>query len=165
MPRLLPLLLVPAAVLTAGCTAAGEQDATRDETTGEIVENEEVGVFRLQVGDCLVMPSGGIAGEEVETMEAIPCGEPHDGEVLALVTVPGDEDAPFPGQAAVSTQAQEDCVAEFQTATGRDFMTDPDWDLTFLSPTADSWAFGDDREIVCIATPLDGGLTTELAAG
>lgn len=162
MSRYLPLFLI--ALVAAGCTAAGEQDATRDET-GDITENDDVGVFRLQEGDCLVMPSGGIAGEEVETMEGIPCNEPHDGEVLALVIVPGDDDAEFPGQAAISSQAEAGCLEQFSTKTGRDFLTDPDWDMTFLSPTADSWALGNDREIVCIVTPLDGEMTVNLVAG
>ncbi len=160
MTRYLYLAIVVLAA--AGCAAAGEQDATRDETTGEIVENEDVGVFRLQEGDCLVMPSAGIVGEEVETMEAIPCAEPHDGEVLALVEVAGGDDAPFPGQSALSDEAQTRCLEEFQTATGRDFLTDPDWHMTFLSPTADSWSIGNDREIVCIVTPLDGSPTTDV---
>lgn len=166
MPR--PALLIAfglTALSLVGCSQAAEQDATRDETTGEITENEDIGVFRLREGDCLLMPTGGIANQEVEAMEAIPCDEPHEAEVLALVAVPGDDDAPFPGQEALTEQAVTDCVDQFEQSTGRDFMTDPDWDLTYLSPTADSWAYANDREIVCLVTPLDGEPTTELAAG
>ncbi len=151
------------ALLLTACTSAGEQDATRDDE-GQVSENEEIGVFRLREGDCLMMPSQGIGGEEVETLDAIPCGEPHDGEVLAIVNVPGDDDAPYPGDAAISTEAETGCLSSFQSVTGRDFATDPFWDLTFLSPTSDSWTLGDDREIVCIVLPLDGELTTDLVA-
>jgi hypothetical protein len=167
MPRRLstiPLATIVASLLAAGCTAAGEQDATRSED-GEITENEDIGVFRLQAGDCLVMPAEGEMAEGVEALEATPCAEPHSGEVIALVNAPGGEDAPFPGDATLSDQAAEDCVSEFQTVTGRDFATDPDWDLTWLSPTPDSWTQGGDREIVCIAIPIDGSLVTTLVAG
>ncbi|MEL6983317.1 MAG: septum formation family protein [Actinomycetota bacterium] len=148
-----------AALLLASCSSAGEQDATRDDS-GEVAENEDIGVFRLRQGDCLIMPSAGIAGEEVETLEAIPCSEPHDGEVLSIVTVAGDDDAPFPGDALISAEAETGCLSDFQSITGVDFALDTEWDMTFLSPTTDSWTLGNDREIVCIVLPLDGQLTT-----
>jgi hypothetical protein len=158
------LAVLATALLLASCSSAGEQDATRDES-GEVAENEDIGVFRLRQGDCLIMPTAGIAGEEVETLEAIPCDEPHSGEVLSIVTVPGDGDAPYPGDAAISTQAETGCLADFQSITGVEFALDTDWDMTFLSPTADSWNLGDDREIVCIVLPLDGEPTTATVNG
>ena len=156
--------LLASALLVAGCSSAGEQDATRDET-GEVSENEDIGVLKLRQGDCLIMPSDGIAGEEVETLEAIPCTEPHDGEVLSIVTVDGDDEAPYPGDEAISAEAQSGCLASFESITGTDFAIDTEWDMTFLSPTSDSWTLGDDREIVCIVLPLDGGMTTGLVTG
>ncbi len=162
MPRYL-LTIAAVALLLSACTSAGEQDATRDDD-GQVSENEEIGVFRLRQGDCLMMPNQGIGGEEVETLEAIPCDEPHDGEVLSIVTVAGGDDAPYPGDEAISSEAQTGCLDSFQSVTGRDFAADPFWDLTFLSPTSDSWTLGDDREIVCIVVPLDGELTTDLVA-
>lgn len=156
-------ILAAAAMLATSCTSAGEQDATRDES-GQVSENEEIGVFKLRQGDCLMMPTQGIGGEEVETLDAMPCDQPHDGEVLSIVLVPGDDDAPYPGDAAISAEAETGCLSSFESVTGRDFATDPFWDLTFLSPTSDSWTLGDDREIVCIVLPLDGELTTDLVA-
>lgn len=163
MSRLI-LALVASALLFVGCSSASEQDATRDES-GEVAENEDIGVFRLRQGDCLIMPGDGIAGDEVETLEATPCSDPHNGEVLAIVTVDGDGDAPYPGDAAISAEAEAGCLGAFETVTGTSFMDDLEWDMTFLSPTADSWDALDDREIVCIVLPLDGGMTTSLVAG
>ncbi len=145
---------------TVATTAAPESTTTSMAETEP--ETETVDVFRLREGECLLLPSQGIGGEQVETLEAIPCDQPHDGEVLSIEIVPGDGDAPFPGEAAISTEAETGCLASFQSVTGRDFATDPFWDLTFLSPTEESWTLGDDREIVCIVLPLDGDPTTDL---
>lgn len=160
MSRVMLITAVAILALTA-CSTAAEQDATRDES-GAVSENEDIGVFRLRQGDCLVMPGLGIGGQEVETLEAIPCAELHDGEVLDVVDMTGGDDAPFPGSTVVSAEAETACLASFERRTGRDFITDPEWDMTYLSPTEDSWTLGGDREIVCIAVPLDGELTTAL---
>lgn len=154
------LIIVAAAVFVAGaCSSDSQSDATRDET-GEITEQEDIGVFRIRTGDCLLLP--GELASQVETLEAIPCTEPHSGEVLTTTTIPGSNDAEFPGLDAVIDQAEQDCLREFEAITGNDFMTDPDWDMTFLYPTQESWDQLDDREIVCIVRPLEGGTTTTL---
>ncbi len=146
-------------LLGSACSQTSETDASRDDD-GNINENEDIGVFALREGDCLLLPS--TLETEVETMEATPCSEPHDGEVLALVQVAGDD---FPGQAALDTEAETGCLTAFSSATGVDFFEDVMWDMTYLTPTQESWDRADDREIVCIVTPLDGGRTTELVGG
>ena len=151
------LIIIAAAVFVTGaCSSDSQTDATRDES-GEITEQEDIGVFRIRTGDCLMLP--GELGSQVETLEAIPCAEPHNAEVLTTTMI---ADGDYPGLDAVIAQAEEDCLREFQRITGNDFMTDPDWDMTFLYPTQESWEQIDDREIVCIVTPLAGGTTTTL---
>jgi hypothetical protein len=163
MRRLTPVLLAIVG-LAGACTSAGEQDATRDEA-GAITDTDEVGVFRLREGDCLALPGADLGDDQVESLEAVPCTEPHGGEVLALIDVEGGEDAPFPGREVMDETATERCVAEFDSTTGTDFMSDPDWNMTWLTPTDDSWTVLGDREIVCIVVPLDGTPTTDLVTG
>jgi hypothetical protein len=73
-----------------------------------------VNVFDLEVGDCLAdsMPTG---GEEVVTVETVPCSEPHSEEIYAVVTLPEGD---FPGEEAVFAQADEGCTAEFESFVG-----------------------------------------------
>ncbi len=154
---------------TAGADTTAASEPTTTSTAPEATsdgeqDTETVDVFRLRIGECLLMPTQGIEGEQVETLEAIPCGEPHNGEVLSIEIVAGDDGAPYPGDEAISDEAETRCLASFKSVTGRNFATDPFWDLTFLSPTSESWTLGNDREIVCIVLPLDGELTTDLVA-
>lgn len=157
MKRILTMTLV--AVLAVGaCGADGETDATRDDE-GNITENDEIGVFRLRTGDCLMLPG---SDTEVETLEAVPCDQPHDAEVVGLHEMPEGSSAAFPGTDVVIDESRTVCLSMFDDVTGLDFVTDPDWDLTSLYPTEESWRLLDDREIVCLAVPLDGVATTQL---
>ena len=85
----------------------------------------------------------------------MPCDEPHTAEVLDVYDYVADGDT-FPGTVAFEESAAEECVNRFNSITGNDFMTDPDWNMTSLYPSAESWDRADDREIVCIVVPLDG---------
>ena len=82
-------------------------------------------VFDLEVGDCVVALGAGAEGyEEIERVRTVDCSEPHDGEVLALFSVEGDD---FPGKDAFFDMGLERCPSE---AT------------TYLHPTEDSWNEG-----------------------
>ena len=137
-------------LVLAACSSAATQDAERNDD-GQIEGESELGVLRFQVGDCFVQPD---VLEGIESVDAVPCDQPHTGEVLDVYDYVGSDT--FPGLAAFQEAAAEECVARFDRITGLDFFTDPDWDLTALYPSAESWAGADDREIVCIAVPLDG---------
>jgi hypothetical protein len=156
MRTLLLALLAVAALV--GCSTASEQDVARDES-GDVTETDELGVFAIQNGDCLMMPDD--SADSVETVTAVPCSEPHSGEVYALVQSSGD-DGEYPGDVAINTEAAEECERTFDETTGLVYATDPDWGITWLTPSEDSWNLGDDREIVCIAGPLEGGTTTDI---
>lgn len=156
-------LVLVVALLVGLAMACSDDPSTTDvarDDDGDIVESDDLGVFRIQVGDCLLLP--GAAAVEVSTLEAVPCPEPHGGEVFALFDVAGGPDDPFPGDLEVAARAEAGCIERFDAHTGLDFMTDPDWDLTYLHPNQASWEGLDDREVVCVATPLGGGSTTEM---
>jgi hypothetical protein len=136
--------------LTAACSdlverAQGRDDETeRDEETGEVVEAGEVDAFEVHVGDCLLI--GGQTGEDVESVPAVPCQEPHDFEVFALVQL---DDGPYPGSTVIDEQGLERCVAEFEAYVGKPYAESEFTAVPFLVPSAQSWTMNNDREVVC----------------
>src|SRR6188768_1481431 len=73
--------------LTA-CSDPGLEDTDRDES-GEIAEEGDVGVMRLRLGDCLVVPDSMLDIEmevtevtEVTDFGGVPCSMTHNGEVV-----------------------------------------------------------------------------------
>ena len=152
--------LVLSLALFAACSNSATTDAERNDE-GEIDEVSDLGVFRMQTGDCVLFPDDDT--DEFSEFEALPCDQPHDGEVLSLVNLPFDNDALFPGNLEVQTLAEEACIEDFDRITGLDFATDPDWNVFSLSPSSESWDQIDDREVVCIAVSYtDEQLTTLL---
>jgi hypothetical protein len=138
-----------ASLALVGLVACGGDDTTADterNDEGEITEEGDVGVFSLQVGDCL----NGSATGSVTGFDGVPCDQPHLYEVYATFDMAdGDFD-----DAAVDT-ATEDCAGDLYTDyVGLDFQSS-EFDAIPLTPTAESWAQGD-REIVCMLTTLDG---------
>jgi hypothetical protein len=98
---------------------------------------EGVSVFDLEVGDCVVsLGEGAEEYEEIGSVRTVDCSEPHDGEVLALFDVEGDD---FPGIDAFLDMGLERCPSEAST---------------YLHPTEDSWNEMGDREIACISVSM-----------
>ena len=93
-------------------------------------------VFDLKVGDCVASLGAGAEAEEVERVRTVDCSEPHDGEVVAILDVEGDD---FPGEETLFDMGFEGCPSEASTS---------------LTPTEDSWNELGDREIVCILEAL-----------
>jgi hypothetical protein len=72
-----------------------------------IMGNGTVGA-NVSAGDCREeLPDSGL----VMTVDTAPCGEPHKGEILAVLTIP---DRDFPGQAAIE-EYQNKCGPELAT--------------------------------------------------
>ena len=102
-----------------------------------------VGANEVKAGDCLTeLPASGL----VLTVDTAPCGEPHEGEIFAVMNMP---DGDFPGQSAIE-EYQNKCapeLAEYSPEAARD----PKVGLFVLYPSEDSWGEGD-RTVTCIAT-------------
>ncbi|WP_168915409.1 septum formation family protein [Microcella flavibacter] len=128
-PRALGIVAIAAALALAGCADGGEQEEPRGN------------VFSLEVGDCL---GDAELGAELDSVVLLPCDEPHTSEIYASIIV-GDTE--FPGLEAITAEADERCLAEFEGFTGGAWA-DSAYDFTYLHPTAGSWANGD-REILC----------------
>ena len=138
---------------------AGEDHSTRDDA-GEIVEGGEVGAFRIRLGDCIAsMAEEGL----FESVNAVPCSEPHEAEVYAAFNL-ADADAAWPGTAAVDRQADQGCYDRFSAFVGTSYERSM-YGYGSMTPTKDSWEQIDDREVLCMITTIDGSLSTGSAEG
>ncbi|QVQ53310.1 septum formation family protein [Spiractinospora alimapuensis] len=112
-------------------------------------------VFDLQVGDCLA----DTIGTEVSSVETLDCNEPHYYEVYSSIIM---EDGAFPGDSAVSTTAEDECVADFESFIGVEYAYSEIW-MESLRPTQETWDNMDDREILCMVYDPDGDTIGTLA--
>ncbi|MEU0249411.1 DUF4190 domain-containing protein [Streptomyces sp. NPDC006235] len=98
----------------------------------------------LEKGDCFDAP-GGLEGDTYD-VDRVSCAGRHDGEVFAVVTLPGGA---FPGDAEITDIADERCYA-LQDQYAMDSWAMPaDVDVYYLMPSRDSWRYGD-RAISCV---------------
>jgi len=146
-------------VLAASIGWSAWRSADRDDS-GAVVDGGDLDVFQVQQGDCL---STGDGEGSVSTVTAVPCDQPHESEVYALVDHPADEDAEFPGEDAVGTFADGECVEAFATYVGAQYE-DSQYGIATFVPSPESWADGD-REVVCMATDGAGGELTGSVRG
>jgi len=146
-------IVLAAALAAVGCSS---DQTTRDET-GAIVEEGDLGVFAVQEGDCINIPS---ATNEISTFTGVACTEPHDGQVFAAFDYEADA---FPGSATLQAAADEGCVERFETFIGVAYVESIYYMQTFI-PTEDGWDTIDDREILCVVVPESGSeqLTQDL---
>ncbi len=160
--RLLPLAFaaLAAALTLSGCSVVEgilpKPAETRDAQSGEIVGGGTTDVFTLSVGDCLNDES---SSEEVSEVPTVPCSEPHQYEVYGEVTLTGDE---WPGDEAVTQQADDGCSAQFQPFTGIAYE-DSTLEFNYYTPTKGSWEEMDDRLVTCVI--FDTAATTGSLAG
>ena len=161
MRRLLPLTLL-ALVLATGCGANERPTAERDEA-GAVATEGAVDPFEVKLGDCVEQPVSNDSEEveEVESVKAVPCEQPHDGEVYAVFDLP---DGDFPGEEEVAAAGEDRCVEEFATFVGTAYE-ESQYDITSLFPTRDSWETQDDREYVCIVVAPEGQTATGTLKG
>ncbi|MFJ8945543.1 DUF4190 domain-containing protein [Streptomyces sp. NPDC102395] len=99
----------------------------------------------LVKGDCFDVP-GASFDENVYDVDKVPCAGEHDAEVFGVVPLPGDD---YPGDGSVSDQAKDECWT-LQSAYAMDsWSLTEDVEVYHLTPTRESWEWGD-REITCV---------------
>jgi Septum formation len=130
-------------VALAGCATQPD-----DEATDSPPESGEVGVFDLEVGDCLADFQD---ATQMSRVEAAPCSEPHSDEIYASGSLP--ESGDFPGAEAVESAAQDICLRHYQPFVGLPYE-DSVLDIGYLTPTEDSWSDGDRAVLCTIFDPL-----------
>ena len=146
MRRLVGALIGGGVAVFGGVSAVGD-DSKRDDQ-GAIVEAGGVGVFALGIGDCLQLPDA----IEVQSVEGVPCDEPHDAQVYGESAVLGEV---WPGEAELERRSAQECLSRWDVGIGTDYDADRFFDFTFFAPTAEGWAAGD-RGVQCLLVRIDG---------
>jgi hypothetical protein len=111
----------------------------------------DVEAARLRPGDCW----NDVSDQPGEVLEvpAVPCDQPHDNEVFAVVEIPGAPGSAFPGIETVDLLGRERCLQEFAGYTG-ELYEFSSLELWMLFPTPTSWEIGD-REVICSLYRMD----------
>jgi hypothetical protein len=150
-------LWIVAGVLLVALVDADSAD--RDES-GDVVGAGDLVIFDLREGDCFNGGPSGSSGEVVESVEAVPCDDPHDAEVFLIEEL---DFAEFPGDAAVESAADDICFPEFESYIGVAYG-ESEIEVSLLWPTEESWNIADDREVVCAVLDPAGPTTGSLRA-
>ena len=124
---------------------------------GGDVDETQVDVFSIQVGDCLNDES---SGTEVSDVPLVNCTDPHDYEVYYDFNIPGS--GAYPGDDAVSSAAEDGCSTAFETFVGIPY-SDSKLDYNYYTPTSTSWTDADDRLVSCVVFDPNGKVSGTLA--
>lgn len=143
------------AVLLLGSCSLLSSDAPRDES-GQVTEATNISVFSLQNGDCFDAASMGTG--EVNTVQVIPCDEPHDSEIFAEKNLTGSS---FPGDTQIREEADEFCYGEFEPFMGISYEESEHFFYS-LTPTEGSWDQDNDRLIQCIVESSSGNISESM---
>ncbi len=134
-------IVIAGALILAACGGA-ERDSS-----GAIVEAGTEDVFALEVGDCFDDPD---EFGEIASVDVVPCSEPHDNEIFHTFDLP---DGALPDTDAIDEAAFAGCLPAFEQYVGASYQ-ESSLDISYLSPTAESWDRGD-REIACLLYDLN----------
>lgn len=151
IPRILVGLSAVGAAAVYSNTGPFDDKTERDQS-GEVVEAGGVGTFALRLGDCIQIPEGtGLVVSVVVSVEAVPCGTPHDAQVYAEYNITSVVEY---DRGDVELLAQQGCIQRWTEAIGTEFWEDPLLDSFSYFPSPTSWAVGD-REVKCLLVSID----------
>lgn len=136
--------------LLAGCQPAPPAGGASARPTAKTT----IDTYSLAVGECI----GAIPNGSASTFTLIPCNQKHYWEAFARTSLAGDD---FPGAKKVDDQAATFCQAEYKTFLGV-ARSKSSYQLTYLQPTRDTWTNFGDRDVVCLAGRVTGGLVGSL---
>jgi hypothetical protein len=133
-------------ILAGGCSNGDSLSDAQLPAASLADEGAATSVFDLEVGQCYNTP----AETDVEDVNVVDCGEPHQYEVYALPRHPAGSDEAYPGDDEISDFADEECLGDtFEDYVGTSYESS-DLFAFVLQPTAETWEVGD-REFVCAA--------------
>ena len=127
---------------------------------GEIIEEGELDVFALRVGDCFDDNTGAINTNEVRELESVgafPCNEPHYYEIFHALYYTQTEI--FPGNDVLGQFAQDMCEQSFEAYIGIPYLESIFY-ISYFMPTLESWDNTGDREILCLIYDDSGNKIT-----
>ncbi len=109
------------ALLVGGGIATTPAAAERD-LRGVITTEGNVDAFQVQLGDCfndedIIAPNETV---EITNVAGIPCSEPHDNEVYAIISA---DLSAFPGREEMADIAFESCLEQFEPFVGKSYET------------------------------------------
>lgn len=135
----------------AGIIALAIASSPGRNDSGQITSGGSVSATALRPGDCVNNLKNTTS---LLSLPAVPCAQPHEGEVFAVFDLPA---GPYPGVDAVSAKSTSECsarIAAYSPSAG----TDGTFDLFLVYPRAQDWTRGD-REIACVASAATGTTT------
>ena len=156
MRRALAALAVALAGLggaAAGCTEPGPTGSPTTQVAAPTAPTT-IDTYSLVVGECI----GSIPNGSAAAFTVIPCDKKHYWEAFAHTKLAGDD---FPGAKAVDEQADKFCQAAYKTFVGV-ARSKSRYQLTYLQPTRDTWTSFGDRDVVCLAGRVTGGIAGSL---
>ena len=106
-------------------------------------------VDELTVGECFD------EGSEEDEVVRQPCPDAHDGEVVAIVSLPGTT---YPGDSAINKAADRACAPPFGTYVGKS-RDQSELYLDWWTPSKGAWDDGDHRVLCAAFGPDDDKLT------
>ncbi len=137
-------------IIAAGVFFALTGNAERDNTTGEIATGGYLPVDELRPGDCV----NGLSADQLNiSVDAVPCSQPHEGEVVGTFEIRLPE---LPPEAELVQMAGTGC--EGRLTSYAQVENDPSLEIFYLHPTEDSWSEGD-RVVTCLARHVGGRKT------
>jgi hypothetical protein len=139
------LSLIPLIIILAVATAIGAGFFFfRDRVANDVTS--------LAQGECFDVPTD---EDEISQVQRQPCNEPHDGEVIAVLTHPAPPGEAYPVISGFDDYIQENCVPAFQAYVGPQSGTAVEYDIGYLLPTLSGWNDGD-RRFTCYVSRSDG---------
>jgi hypothetical protein len=120
--------------------------------------NTAIPAAPVAVGDCVAEVT-----ENEFDLKAVDCAAAHGGEVFAVTEHPAKRGEAFPGNQSVDDYANQTCDSSFAAYVGIDFDSS-ELDVSYWSPTADTWSTGD-REFICVLQNPDNSALVGSAKG
>lgn len=153
----------PAPDATAPATvrsATGAVGGTPDDRIGPPGDGQPA-VIPMAGGQCFNEVLDGSTNPPGQRFEIVDCAGPHDAEVFSATALDGAPGAPFPGEQALTREANRRCLAAFEPYVGLEYGRS-ELQLATMRPVARTWATGD-RTLVCSLfdadlRPLHGSL-------
>jgi hypothetical protein len=141
--------LVPLIVLLVIATAIGAGFFFfRDRVSNDVTS--------LAAGECFDEPS---VEAEIKDVQRQPCNEPHDAEVIAVLTHPAPAGEAYPVVSGFDDYIEQNCVPAFEAYLGIEWDTAVDYNMGYFRPTLSGWADGD-RGFTCYVSRTDGAKLT-----
>lgn len=118
----------------------------------------------LEVGQCFDTTTF-VAGQSIDPADVtvVPCADPHQHEVYAVLAHPAGKGQPYPGETTLDQYADDRCVAAFEAYVGFPYDRSS-LDFATVHPNAASWAKGD-RQVACTLHDADLALLTGSVKG